>query len=271
MIFFDLSFALKMNTYNLFEAISENDLAKVMTFSDFNIDHMFEAARQGKLQIMMFLHSQALLKQDPLATQGCEWDAEICECAARNGHLECLRYAHENGCGWNKLTCLAAAENGHIDCLRYAHENGCEWDKEVCLSAAREGHIDCLRYAHENGCEWDESVSLTAIEFENIECILYVISNGCPIDEAKCLSLLIESEAILMQAFLLSLNQSQKHSFMDCITCLIERSKNLQALLNKRSIKFDLIAEKIDITTNPWSRFINLNLSKHPKLQSKVR
>jgi hypothetical protein len=24
--------------------------------------------------------------------------ALTCECAAENGHLECLRYAHENGC-----------------------------------------------------------------------------------------------------------------------------------------------------------------------------
>ena len=54
-----------------------------------------------------------------------------CEDAARCGHLEGLKHAHENGCGWYK-TCRYAAENGHLDCLRYAHENGCDWDRWTC-------------------------------------------------------------------------------------------------------------------------------------------
>ncbi len=40
----------------------------------------------------------------------------------KNGHLDCLRYAHENGCRWITTTCIFAALNGHLDCLRYAHE-----------------------------------------------------------------------------------------------------------------------------------------------------
>ena len=41
--------------------------------------------------------------------------------AAKNGHLECLVYAHENGCPWNEKTCEYAAENGHLECLVYAY------------------------------------------------------------------------------------------------------------------------------------------------------
>ena len=29
---------------------------------------------------------------------GCPWDEWTCEYAAKNGHLECMAYAHENGC-----------------------------------------------------------------------------------------------------------------------------------------------------------------------------
>ena len=51
--------------------------------------------------------------------------------AAKYGHLECLKYAHENGCPWDEVTCSEAAENGHLECLKYAHENGCPWDEEM--------------------------------------------------------------------------------------------------------------------------------------------
>jgi hypothetical protein len=37
------------------------------------------------------------------------------------GHLECLKYAHENGCEWDRYTCSNAAFNGHLECLKYAH------------------------------------------------------------------------------------------------------------------------------------------------------
>jgi hypothetical protein len=74
--------------------------------------------------------------------------------AAKNGHLECLVYAHENGYPWDERTCAYAAEKGHLECLVYAHENGCGWDKWTCANAAENGHLECLRYAHENGCRW---------------------------------------------------------------------------------------------------------------------
>ena len=60
-----------------------------------------------------------------------------CASAAGNGHLDCLKYAHENGCPWDENTCAKAAINGHLDCLKYAHENGCPWDENTCSNAAK--------------------------------------------------------------------------------------------------------------------------------------
>ena len=48
------------------------------------------------------------------------------------------------------MTCSNAAKNGHLECLKYAHENGCPWDGETCSNAAKNGHLECLKYAHEN-------------------------------------------------------------------------------------------------------------------------
>ena len=86
--------------------------------------------------------------------QNC-YDCETILDAAKNGHLDCLKYAHVNGWPWDKNVCVMAAKNGHLDCLKYAHVNECPWDRDTCTMAARNGHINCLNYAHENGCPWD--------------------------------------------------------------------------------------------------------------------
>ena len=52
---------------------------------------------------------------------------------AKNGHLNCLKYAKENGFPWNVLTYCNAAIYEHLDCLKYAKENGCPFDKNVFI------------------------------------------------------------------------------------------------------------------------------------------
>ena len=41
-----------------------------------------------------------------------EWNENAYSFAANHGHLECLRYAHENGYAWD--------DQGHLNCLKYA-------------------------------------------------------------------------------------------------------------------------------------------------------
>ena len=82
--------------------------------------------------------------------------ARSCKAAAGGGHLERLKYLHENGYPWDKWTCRAAAEGDHLECMKYLHENGCPWNEGTCRTAARGGHLECLKYLHENGCPWDK-------------------------------------------------------------------------------------------------------------------
>ena len=71
--------------------------------------------------------------------------------AASYGHLDCLKYAHENGCPWDKETCINAVEYDIVDCLTYAHKNGCVWDAEKIYEYAVETHsFNCLKYIHDN-------------------------------------------------------------------------------------------------------------------------
>ena len=52
-----------------------------------------------------------------------------CACAAESGHLDALKYLHENGVPWDFHTCAFARENNHLECLVYALDNGCQNDK----------------------------------------------------------------------------------------------------------------------------------------------
>ena len=104
---------------------------------------------------------------------GCDYDIDIANIAAANGHLDCLIYLHEEEHLWYGRTCSAAAENGHLDCLIYLHENG---------------HLDCLIYLHENGCPWDQETTHFAVYNSRLDCLKYAIENGCPVDKSICMA-----------------------------------------------------------------------------------
>jgi hypothetical protein len=87
------------------------------------------------LKVLKYTHENGLV-----STGGrCPWDSKTCENAARGGHLEVLKYAHENRCPWDWKTCADAASGGHLECLKYAHENGCYWDWRTCYNATSKG------------------------------------------------------------------------------------------------------------------------------------
>jgi hypothetical protein len=142
------------------------------------------AAGEGHLEALRYGHEN-----------GCVVDAYTCYTAARNGHVDCLFYAHEctvakygcikskHGFPWGESTCRMAALNGRIVLLRYAHENGFLWDEATCEAAAENGHLECLRYAHENRCPWDTDTCKVAARNGHLVCLKYAIENGCPISE----------------------------------------------------------------------------------------
>lgn len=55
-----------------------------------------------------------------------EFTSDICSTAARGGHLNCLKYIHENGGQWDKNTIIEATRSGSLLCIMYVHEHGCK-------------------------------------------------------------------------------------------------------------------------------------------------
>lgn len=110
-------------------------------------DLLAEAAGYGQLECLQLLH-----KYRQQTERGRVIHPPVCLEAARNGHLDCLMFAHEVHYFWGENVCAEAAANGHLDCLIYLREHGCPWSEDVMQRAAYYGHLHCLVWAHEHGC-----------------------------------------------------------------------------------------------------------------------
>ena len=131
------------------------------------------AAEQGNLEMVKYCVANAC----PINTYACAY-------AAKNGHLEVLKYLHEEvKAPWDSLTARWAALNGHLHILEYLVER--KFDKYSgfeCQFAAEKGHLDCLKYLHETAkAPWDEDAVYFAHENNHTECVQYLLDNNCPL------------------------------------------------------------------------------------------
>jgi len=168
----------KINFETIDEAANSDIVKKLINLKEDDKTSTYicnNAVKGGHLDCLRYAHEN-----------GCPWDYNTCWRAAENGHLDCLKYARENGCPWDKRTCWFAAEYGHLECLKYAHENGCRWDEYTCSEAAKNGHLDCLKYLHENGCPWDKDTCEVAARNGHLDILKYSHENGCPWGEWTC-------------------------------------------------------------------------------------
>jgi len=116
----------------------------------------------------------------------------MCEAAA-NGKLDCLMFMHERGCPCQKPAVDSASDQGNLEMLRYllsldfprgnffvalaAGSNG--KDEHGCSTALR-----CVEYlVGEQGMYMDEDGSVfgRALMNANISVVQYLVDNGCPI------------------------------------------------------------------------------------------
>ena len=73
-----------------------------------------------------------------------------CSSAAKNGNLECLKYAHENGGTFNENTFQIALENNKHNCIKYLVENDCPRDQYVSIMAATYCDLETIEYLCKN-------------------------------------------------------------------------------------------------------------------------
>jgi hypothetical protein len=139
-------------------------------------DTINAAAKQGNLEMIKY----CVANECPIGTGACAN-------AASGGHLECLKYLHEEvKAPWTYHTASYAAENGHLHILKYLFERKYDkYDAYACYYAAVNGHLDCLQYLHETAkAPWDSrAVRYAHLLFNQTHCVQYLLDNNCPLPE----------------------------------------------------------------------------------------
>jgi hypothetical protein len=103
-------------------------------------------AQTNKLELLKWIREE----------KKCEWDyngIRTINAAAGQGNLEMVKYCVANECPIDEFACANAAKNGHLECLKYLHEEvKAPWTYHTASWAARYGHLHILEYLLDNNC-----------------------------------------------------------------------------------------------------------------------
>jgi len=106
------------------------------------------------------------------------------------GHADCLQFAYENGGCWNPSGLSnSAVQKGHLQCVKYLHSVGLvEVGGNLCSVAADNGSIEMVMYLRSLGCTWSAATTCAAARNGHLECLQYLHAQGCPWGESTCLA-----------------------------------------------------------------------------------
>jgi hypothetical protein len=131
-------------------------------------DFFDTAAANGELSLLMSLPASFSGSKSAMAD------------AARNGHLEVVKWLHDNrseGCTTRAMD--DAAYNGHLDVIKWLHCNrteGCS--KDAMDWAARYGHLDVVKWLHANRSEGCTKYAIDSAEsFLHLDVVKWLYAN----------------------------------------------------------------------------------------------
>lgn len=132
-----------------------------------------------ELRTKMYVAVSSIKHLEWAHENGCSWDNNICEIAAKRGCLDVIKHANDNGYQLSKATCFYAVEGGQLEVFQWCHGNDFFWIATICNIAASGGYLEILKWAHANGYPLGEYTCLYAEENGHFEVVQWAIANGC--------------------------------------------------------------------------------------------
>lgn len=120
------------------------------------------------------------------------FNKNICEIAARTGHLNALNWARSLGCPWDEMIFFYAVKSNKINVVQYCIDSDCPFDQNI--SAAAVNHwkycsidlMPILKLLHNNGYPWHEDAAALTAENGDLKLIRFLKYYGCPWDSRVC-------------------------------------------------------------------------------------
>ena len=142
--------------------------------------HALEIIKPSRVHLLDFGATRGIVEYCSVGLSRRDTSEKACMLAAKNGHLEVLKYLRSAGCPWDKWVCNYAAKHGHLEVLKYVRSSGYPCDVCVCIDAAQNGHLEVLKYARKSGCPWDSRVCDYAARNGHLEILRWAVDNDCP-------------------------------------------------------------------------------------------
>jgi hypothetical protein len=135
----------------------------------------WKVAQTNKLELLKWVREE----------KKCEWDVGTICAAAEQGNLEMVKYCVANKCPIRTVACAFAAGNGHLECLKYLHEevqaplNSPHRPGRTASWAAKNGHLHILEYLVERKYDrYDKRACQWAAENGDLDCFAVLTRNG---------------------------------------------------------------------------------------------
>ena len=124
-----------------------------------------QVSKTNKLELLKWIREE----------KKCEWDSGTIDAAAYQGNLEMVKYCVANECPIDACACAWAARCGHLEVLKYLHEEvKAPWDWRTAERAAEKGHLHILEYLVERKYDEFEYACEYAAAFGHLDCLKYL-------------------------------------------------------------------------------------------------
>jgi hypothetical protein len=133
------------------------------------------AARGGHLEVLKWLHEQ-----------GSPWDHWTTAAAAFGGHFEVLQWLQKQQCPLNISSCNLAARAGNFEILQWLHQKKYPFNADTCEEASRAGHLEILKWLHKKKCPWDTRTTKNMAVRGNLEALKWLRKRNCPWSGSVC-------------------------------------------------------------------------------------